>query len=184
MEASRVSYLRIVQKLADAAKAFFSNRNFTKDQLNLVVIDIDGTAIDCLSPVKTNPTYYTEIAPILGLYKHLREAGYVLVFLTARQEHHRTLTESNLEHVGYSGYHKLIMMPSKFPGYSMLEIIKWKDEQRRELKETHGFHLVGCIGDQDADVVGDHIGEFQFRLPEPPKIGLQGLFEMLKNAQK
>jgi hypothetical protein len=171
------TYMAKMVSAVSRAKPFFSSRIMLLDKPQIIVIDIDGTALDTTKPIPFEIMCCKEIPPVLDLYHSLRAMGYVMIFLTARQEQFRMLTEYNLNKVGYVGYAKVIMMPQYHQNYSIPEIIRWKDEQRRILKEDS--HIVGCIGDQDADVCGDHIGEYQLRLPPQPKIGLTGLLARL-----
>jgi predicted secreted acid phosphatase len=172
------SHLERIKALADKAKAYLETRDVVGEKPQLVVLDIDGTVIDDTVVVK-GTSHNQEIPPMLEFYKFLRGSGYTIIFLTARQERFRDLTIENLKYVGYAWYEKLVMMPdtSSVFGHPIPVINKWKDEQRKKFKEE-GYYLVACVGDQDADVIGEHIGEYQFRLPMPPKVGLVGLFNM------
>jgi ribonucleotide monophosphatase NagD (HAD superfamily) len=177
MSNHQTSHLDKIKFLADKAKTYLETRA-VNEKPQLVVFDIDGTVIDDTDPI-SGTGYFRGYPPMLELYSSLRASGYVIIFLTARQERFRILTEGNLKHVGYSWYENLVMMPDTDnpSGHPIWAVGVWKDEQRKKFKED-GFHLVACIGDQDADVCGDHIGEYQVRLPIPPKAGLTGLFGM------
>ena len=172
----QVAHLEKIKVLVDKAKIYLETRTMAGEKPQLVVLDIDGTVIDDTDAIPfTN--YYRGFPPMLELYSFLRTSGYVVIFLTARQEKIRALTEGNLEYTGYSWYEKLVMMPNtdNISGHPIPVVNKWKDEQRKKFKED-GFHLVACIGDQDADVFGEHIGEYQVKLPIPPKAGFASLF--------
>jgi len=165
----KAKHLEILQELVDEAKIFFSSRIIVGDKPQLVVLDIDGTALDDSSRMVDVPQFYAPFQPILDLYEFLLDHEYHIVFLTGRQEAHRDTTQKNLKHVGYGRYDSLLMVPDD--GYSRLgvpEIGNWKDLQRCQLKEIHNYHLVACVGDQDMDTRGEHIGEYQLRLPPPP----------------
>lgn len=45
----------------------------------------------------------------LGLYNALKELGFTIVLLTGRDEHQRSVTETNLRDAGYSGWERLLL---------------------------------------------------------------------------
>lgn len=162
---ARESYFAYMQLLIDKAMVFFNNRVLTIGK-ELVVFDIDGTILDTTNGVPGMLDVYHGYPPMLKFYSTLLDLGYKIIFLTAREESFRETTLFNLEYCGYHTFDKLVMIPN----YTMDlgKICAWKDEQRRIFKEYLGYHLVCCIGDQDADTKGDHIGEYQIRIPPLP----------------
>lgn len=164
----RDSHLEYIQLLVDGAMIFFNDRLRTPDT-ELVVFDIDGTVLDDTDRIPEMKDVYRGYAPMLKFYTALLEMGYKIIFLTARAENFRETTLFNLEYCGYHTFEALVMMPK--PVLGVREICEWKDEQRRIFKEVLGYHLVCCIGDQDADTTGNHIGEYQIRIPPPPRAG-------------
>jgi hypothetical protein len=136
------------------------------DKTEIVVFDIDGTALNDKRgwwPVdKTWPAF----GPILDLYAHVLAEKYAVVFLTGRQDSTRAATLVQLESAGYHTMHSLIMYPSDLE-HTVGPVTAWKDAERKKLKDA-GFHLVACIGDQPMDVEGEHLGEHQTRLKETP----------------
>lgn len=164
----RVIHLECMQTLIDRAMIFFNDRIRTQET-ELVVFDIDGTVIDDTDRISGMEDVFLAYQPMLKFYSTLLDTGYKIIFLTARAELFRKVTLFNLEYCGYHTFEGVVMMPK--PELGNKEICNWKDEQRRTFKEVLGYHLVCCVGDQDADTKGEHIGEYQIRVPPPPRAG-------------
>lgn len=100
----------------------------------------------------------------LKLYRRLLRLGFKIVLLTGRMEPSRNLTESNLKNVGYHSWEKLILR----------ETGEWNDTtqrahksaERRKLVES-GYRIIGNMGDQWCDLLGDYPGHRTFKLPNP-----------------
>ncbi len=134
-----------------------------------IVFDIDGTALNDVRSLWPVGPPFPAFVPVRDLYHDVKAMGYHLIFLTGRQEYTRTATELLLTQAGYSDWHALLMYPTD-ERHAVDEIEIWKDAERKKLKEG-GYYLVACIGDQPMDVEGEHLGEHQTRLPQPPGAG-------------
>jgi hypothetical protein len=73
---------------------------------------------------------------------------------------------------GFEGFTALKFWPGKDEERTHEAIMQWKDDERRVLSKTHD--LIAVIGDQSADVEGEHIGLRQFRLPVHVEIHSRG----------
>lgn len=96
------------------------------------------------------------------LYKALQFFGFKIVFLTGRREYKRRYTEDNLKIAGYRTWEKLILKPSDYNGTAL----DYKSEERLKLEEE-GYRIVGNVGDQWSDLLGECPGIRSFKLPNP-----------------
>uniref|UniRef100_A0A5B7B5H1 Putative acid phosphatase 1-like n=1 Tax=Davidia involucrata TaxID=16924 RepID=A0A5B7B5H1_DAVIN len=99
----------------------------------------------------------------LKLYKKLLSLGLKVVFITGRPEHQRNVTATNLKNVGYLTWEKLILKGSSETGSTAVE---YKSSQRKML-EKKGYRVIGNMGDQWSDILGTHVGNRTFKLPDP-----------------
>lgn len=99
----------------------------------------------------------------LKLYRKLKSLGIKIVFLTGRNESLREVTESNLKNAGYSSWEKVLLRDSSNLNQTQK---KYKSSKRTELVMS-GYRIVGNIGDQWSDLLGDNPGNRTFKLPNP-----------------
>ncbi|KAK9099203.1 hypothetical protein Syun_026248 [Stephania yunnanensis] len=97
------------------------------------------------------------------LYVTLRSLKIKVVFLTGRPESQREVSVANLRRAGYNKWEKLILRGEKDVG--KLAVV-YKSEKRREL-EKQGYKIIGNIGDQWSDILGNSTGSRTFKLPDP-----------------
>ncbi|XP_066361091.1 acid phosphatase 1-like [Miscanthus floridulus] len=96
------------------------------------------------------------------LYKRLQELGIEPVILTGRREDKREATATNLAAAGYTGYEKLLLKPQNVKVTS----VEFKSGERKKLEDA-GYVIVGNIGDQWTDLLGEPEGDRTFKLPDP-----------------
>ncbi|XP_059459229.1 stem 28 kDa glycoprotein-like [Corylus avellana] len=99
----------------------------------------------------------------LKLYKKLLSLKVKVVFITGRAEDQRNVTTTNLKHVGYDTWEKLILKGSSYTGNTSLV---YKSAERKKL-EKKGYTIIGNIGDQWSDLLGANAGNRTFKLPDP-----------------
>jgi len=158
--------------LADTLRDFLKTHSRLPERRETIIFDIDGTAINDSRSTWPEGTVYPPFTTILHLYEEVKAKGYFVVFITGRREATRAETERMLTAAGYTDWQSLIMYPNHLK-HTVSALVGWKDSERKAL-EDHGVTLVACIGDQPMDVEGEHVGEFQVRLPEPPGLGWWG----------
>lgn len=90
------------------------------------------------------------IVPVLELFRHARQRGVAVFFISGRSEALRPATEANLEKVGYRGFEGTYFTR---PGYSEKSIVPFKVASRRDI-ERKGYTIVANVGDQQSDVEG------------------------------
>jgi hypothetical protein len=136
---------------------------------DVVVFDVDDTVLDSFPAMqelnfsqipKLMPDYIEKadgpaLPHVHALYSKLLERGYEVVFITSRSEAFREATELNLKKVGYDKFSKLIM---RQPDELLWTVYKYKSTVRQKLVELEGFNVVACLGDQWADITGEHAG--------------------------
>ncbi|KAJ8644914.1 hypothetical protein MRB53_006662 [Persea americana] len=98
----------------------------------------------------------------LNLYKKLLSLGFKIFFLTGRLEKRREITDTNLKRVGYHTWEKLILKSSNASGTALAI----KSSKRKEL-EAQGYRILGNMGDQWSDILGNNAGQRTFKLPDP-----------------
>ncbi|XP_008798588.2 acid phosphatase 1-like [Phoenix dactylifera] len=98
----------------------------------------------------------------LELYKKLLSLGIKIVFLTGRTEDQRDITAHNLKMVGYHTWEKLLLKGLNVSGSS----VAYKSGMRQKLEEE-GYSVVGNIGDQWSDILGQPEGGRTFKVPDP-----------------
>ncbi|CAJ1951062.1 unnamed protein product [Sphenostylis stenocarpa] len=98
----------------------------------------------------------------LKLYNKLLSLGIKIVFLTERPLELKDVTISNLKDVGFHTWEK-IKDPSIYSGKLSNA---FKSSERKKLAEE-GYRIVGNIGDQWSDLVGEQRGLRTFKLPNP-----------------
>jgi HAD superfamily, subfamily IIIB (Acid phosphatase) len=124
-----------------------------------IVLDIDETSLSNYGEL--NATNFSSnalvasavaarspaIEPTLGLYRLARERGVRAFFVTGRPPLARSVTEDNLQRVGYDDGYDLRMKPLD------AETVPFKSGERADI-ERHGFTILANVGDQDSDLRG------------------------------
>lgn len=165
--------------VANEAIAYAEGLNLTGQGKEVWVFDVDETTLSNLpyyakhgfgvEPYNwsTFGAYVKEAnAPVLPetqrLYKRLQALGIKPVILTGRREDKREATANNLAAAGYTGYLKLLLKPQNVKVSS----IEFKSGERKKLQDA-GYVIVGNIGDQWTDLLGEPEGGRTFKLPDP-----------------
>lgn len=145
-----------VKAVTDRASAYLATRVPDRSIRAAVVLDIDNTALETAyhdgNPTPATPT-------VLALAKQAQAAGAAVIFVTARPEMLRALTEDNLQQVGYPNGGLWMREPLDFSSNAEL-----KTTARTKIEKT-GYTIVASIGNNDSDLVGGH-AERTFKLPD------------------
>lgn len=164
-----------------AAIQFAKTLKIAKDSKDVWVFDIDETTLSNLpyyarsdvafGATKFNGTKFDEwtregkapaVPGALFLYNTLLSMGIKPVFITGTKEEFRQIRIDNLNKVGYKSWIKLILKGVNDTGSSVM----YKSAKRAELVKA-GYRIVGNIGDQWSDVLGEFVGWRTFKLPDP-----------------
>jgi acid phosphatase len=180
------AYMEGAQYIADAegvnqaALSFLKSLQLNGDGKDVVVFDIDETALSNLPYYRNHkyggePYNYTAyslwvaegqapaLPTILQLVEDLQAANFGIVFLSGRSESQRSITTKNLEQVGYKGWIQLIL---KSPEEGGTTAAVYKSKKRTELS-AQGYHIYSTIGDQWSDITGPYVGNRTFKVPNP-----------------
>ncbi|CAL4910004.1 unnamed protein product [Urochloa decumbens] len=153
--------------------------NDTEKEKWVWLFDIDETVLSSLpyyakhgfGTKKHNFTSFREYVlegnspPLLEtrrLYDVVRSIGIKTVFLSTRKEELRNITESNLQNKGFSDWFKLLLKPNDCNGTALV----YKSGERKKLQDA-GYEIVGSIGDQWSDLIGQAEGKRLFKVPNP-----------------
>ena len=102
------------------------------------------------------------IEPMLALYKHAKQQGVAIFFVTGRRPNFQRATEKNLKHAGYTSWSGLYFRPKQDNNSS---VVPYKKQARQNI--THnGYTIIASIGDQTSDLTGGY-AEKTFKLPNP-----------------
>lgn len=159
-------YEKELTEIIDEAKEKFSKVAVNKNMV--VVFDIDETALDNYKEIKRigfgyEPKLWDEwlqkaeapaIPKVKQLYDYLISAGFRIVFITGKRDYQYAATYKNLLAVGYNVFDTLIVR--KKEEYKLKSAI-FKSQKRKELAEK-GYEIVGCVGDQESDCLGENCG--------------------------
>ena len=160
-----------VKRVCDDASTFFLERPLLQGHGRpVVVFDVDGTALDDRRKSRRMDKRMARHEPVHTLYSVVSALNYHVLFLTARNISLKEETVENLRAEGYGHGENIVLCPQQ----GKVDYCAWKDWVRGMLIERGDYHIVACIGDQDMDVLGVHVGERQFRLPEPPLHAREG----------
>nr|CAD1843181.1 unnamed protein product [Ananas comosus var. bracteatus] len=125
-----------------------------------------GFGVEPFNPTLFNAWVNEGAAPALpeslNLYKKLLSLGIKIIFLTGRTENQRDVTARNLKRAGYHTWEKLVL---KGDG-DKRSAVPYKSGERQKL-ENEGYNIVGKIGDQWSDILGQPEGNRTFKLPDP-----------------
>lgn len=172
-------YRRDSRVVVDEAIAYAEGLKLAGNGKGVWVFDIDETSLSNLPYYAThgfgtkpyNATSFDEYvlegsAPVLPetlrLFKKLISLGIKPVFLTGRTEDKRAITMANLYRQGYSGWMQLLLKPDGLKATA----IGYKSGERKKLQDA-GYVIVGNIGDQWSDILGEPEGARTFKLPDP-----------------
>ncbi|XP_059642645.1 stem 28 kDa glycoprotein-like [Cornus florida] len=174
-------YRKDSKAVTDEALLYAKSLALGGDGKDIWVFDIDETALSNLpyyaehaqfGALPYNSTLFNEwvntgkappLPETLKLYKKLLSLGFKIVFLTGRPELQRSVTQTNLKNVGFYTWEKLILKPSS--ATSSTAVI-YKSSQREKLEKI-GYRIIGNAGDQWSDLLGTHVGNRTFKLPDP-----------------
>ncbi|CAN4100128.1 unnamed protein product [Withania somnifera] len=102
------------------------------------------------------------IPSILRLYNIVLSLGIKPVFITGTHENFREVRIANLKKVGYTNWAKLVLKGENESGSA----VQFKSSKRTELVKA-GYRIVGNIGDQWSDLIGENVGARTFKVPDP-----------------
>ncbi|XP_010258707.1 PREDICTED: acid phosphatase 1-like [Nelumbo nucifera] len=159
---------------------YAENLKLTRDGKDVWIFDIDETILSNLPYYARhgfgvepfNSTLFNEwvntgeappLPESLRLYRKLLSLGLKIVFLTGRSEDQRKATSTNLKKAGFHTWEKLILKKSSNQGTTA---VVYKSGERKTLEES-GYRIVGNIGDQWSDILGNNTGNRTFKLPDP-----------------
>jgi hypothetical protein len=102
----------------------------------------------------------TAIAPTLALYRNAIAHGVSVFFITGRPEVIKSVTETNLQNVGYDeGWSGLYFKPTE------ADTEQFKSSTREAIKKS-GYKVIVNVGDQQSDLDGG-FAQQDFKLPDP-----------------
>ena len=102
------------------------------------------------------------IRPALDFFNAAKAKNVAAVFITARKESQRTITELNLRHAGFDGWAKLVLKPDG----DMSSAQAYKTAAREKLEKEDKYTIIANVGDQLSDLAGGS-AECTFKLPNP-----------------
>ncbi|RAL41766.1 hypothetical protein DM860_008948 [Cuscuta australis] len=157
-------------------------RHVNKDGKDVWVFDIDETALSNLpyyaradvgfGAKAYNETKFEEwvkeakapaMPETLRLYRRVLSMGIKVVFISATKEELRPARVLNLHQSGFRIWESLILRERNETGGAVVE---YKTRKRTELVKK-GYRIVGNIGDQWSDLVGENVGFRTFKMPDP-----------------
>lgn len=104
------------------------------------------------------------LEPIVDFYHFVQKLGFKTVLLTGRGEIARNWTINNLNQEGIVGYERLIL---RSPTELLMSPDRYKSQRRRQLVERDGLCIIGNIGDQITDLIGEYAGKVKIKVPHP-----------------
>ncbi len=102
------------------------------------------------------------IPATLNLYNFAKKHGVAVFFISGRHEALREATIKNLKAVGYDNWDGLYLHPNHHK-HKVLASFK---TEKRKLIYSKGYEIIGNVGDQESDLIGDDI-QCRFKLPNP-----------------
>ncbi|KAK7858181.1 acid phosphatase 1-like [Quercus suber] len=173
-------YREDVQAVADAAYNYAKSTPLIKDFRNTWIFDLGDTVLSsfpyyaqpdiAFGGTKYNSTKFAiwvkkGISPavpgVLDLYKKLQSLGYKIVLISGRSESLRAVTIKNLKNLGFTNWEKLILKQTSDAGTTLLV---FKEKKRNELI-AQDYRIIGNVGDQWSDIMGEHVGYWTFKVP-------------------
>ncbi|XAR50694.1 Acid phosphatase [Bertholletia excelsa] len=173
-------YRKDSRVVADEAVSYAQSLKLVGDGRDIWVFDIDETTLSNLPYYAKhgfgvepyNSTLFNKwvlkgkapaLPETLKLYKKLLAFGFKIAFVTGRTEDQRNVTVKNLRDVGFHAWEKLLLKGSV---HKSTTTIAYKSDQRQKLA-SQGYRIIGNIGDQWTDILGTHVGNRTFKLPDP-----------------
>lgn len=149
-----------VKAVIDTATPYIRQRtaNASGQQL-AIVFDIDNTTLEThYTPWYQLPT--PALKPSLALAEYAKSRGVDVFFVTARPGIIESVTEWNLENVGYPVDGLYVRdLPDLFD-----EVSAYKTASRADI-ESDGYTIIANVGNNTTDLVGGH-AERTFKLPD------------------
>jgi len=173
-------YYHDINQVIDSARKCLEQQIHSQHKAkNLaLVLDIDDTALSLCYYERTlgfgtltskeiesimEKTNQPAIQATLNLYNFAKKHGVSVFFISGRHEAWRIATIRSLQAAGYKDWSGLYLRPDN---YSEKSIIPFKSSTR-ELLYSKGYNIVGSIGDQASDLVGEKNILCKFKLPNP-----------------
>ncbi|CAA3023714.1 acid phosphatase 1-like [Olea europaea subsp. europaea] len=175
-------YRKDCEIVAHSAIEYAKSLTLVGDGKDIWIFDIDETTLSNLpyyarsdvqfGALPYNDTKFNEwvaegaAPPVPGslpLYQTLLPLGFKIVFLTGTAERFKDIRISNLKAAGYHTWEKLILKGEADQGTSALV---YKSKKRTELVDS-GYRILGNLGDQWSDILGDNLGNRTFKVPDP-----------------
>ncbi|MDT0565927.1 HAD family acid phosphatase [Streptomyces sp. DSM 3412] len=159
-EVDYATWQKDVKAVIDTATPYIQQRTANSSGQKLaIVFDIDNTTLEThYTPWYQLPT--PAMKPSLALAKYAKSRGVDVFFVTARPGIIESLTEWNLENVGYPVDGLYVRdLPDLFG-----EVAAYKTASRADI-ESDGYTIVANVGNNTTDLVGGH-AERTYKLPD------------------
>ena len=133
-----------------------------------VIFDVDETTLSNFEYAKSmsygydlitwkewvNKSKAPAIKQVKRFYDVLVNKGFIIIFLSGRNESEYAATEKNLINAGYKNFDTLIVRNSIELNYTTA---KYKYRKRKELADR-GYNIIYCVGDQESDFWNGYTG--------------------------
>ncbi|MBE4733812.1 MULTISPECIES: HAD family acid phosphatase [Streptomyces] len=159
-EVDYATWQKDVKAVVDTATPYIQQRTANSSGQKLaIVFDIDNTTLEThYTPWYQLPT--PALKPSLALAKYAKSRGVAVFFVTARPGIIESLTEWNLENVGYPVDGLYVRdLPDLFA-----EVAAYKTASRADI-ESDGYTIIANVGNNTTDLVGGH-AERTYKLPD------------------
>ncbi|MDX2933886.1 HAD family acid phosphatase [Streptomyces ipomoeae] len=159
-EVDYATWQKDVKAVIDTATPYIQQRTANASGKKLaIVFDIDNTTLEThYTPWYQLPT--PALKPSLELAKYAKSRGVDVFFVTARPGIIESVTEWNLETVGYPVDGLYVRdLPDLFA-----EVSAYKTASRADI-ESDGYTIIANVGNNTTDLVGGH-AERTFKLPD------------------
>ncbi|MDX3644813.1 HAD family acid phosphatase [Streptomyces sp. MB09-02B] len=159
-EVDYATWQKDVKAVIDTATPYIQQRTANSSGKKLaIVFDIDNTTLEThYTPWYQLPT--PALKPSLTLAKYAKSRGVNVFFVTARPGIIESLTEWNLENVGYPVDGLYVRdLPDLFS-----EVSAYKTASRADI-ESDGYTIIANVGNNTTDLVGGH-AERTYKLPD------------------
>ncbi|WP_338894503.1 HAD family acid phosphatase [Streptomyces sp. TG1A-60] len=159
-EADHATWQADVKAVIDTATPYIQQRTANSSGQKLaIVFDIDNTTLEThYTPWYKLPT--PALKPSLTLAQYAKSRGVDVFFVTARPGIIESVTEWNLETVGYPVDGLYVRdLPDLFA-----EVSAYKTASRADI-ESDGYKIIANVGNNTTDLVGGH-AERTFKLPD------------------
>uniref|UniRef100_A0A3Q7GVG1 Acid phosphatase n=2 Tax=Solanum lycopersicum TaxID=4081 RepID=A0A3Q7GVG1_SOLLC len=102
------------------------------------------------------------IPSILKVYNTVLSLGIKPIFITGTKQNFKQVRIVNLKEAGYANWAALILKGANDTGSA----VKFKSSKRTALVKA-GYRIIGNIGDQWSDLIGENVGARTFKVPDP-----------------